>query len=173
MAEKSIYAGGKPVPPEALVFEYLSNGSTVQAVGNYSGAVEEFAIECKTGSQRLHIARMIVYLEDVGAFPSDKYGYNLTLTNGIHVYVHDAAHAVVAHLNHDLPVYTNAQWGRLCYDVDYQNYGTGNDSLAVRWTFERSGKPVTLSPGQHLTVALEDDFTGLVDHTFMVQGYYA
>ncbi len=176
MAEKSLYSGGKPVAPEEMLFFYLSNGATHQVLGNYSDAgtgAEEFKVTCKTGSQRLHINRMIVYVEDVGTFPSDKYGYNLALTNGIHVAVQNASDVEIKDLDGNQNVKTNAQWSRLCYDVAYQPYGSGNDSLSVRWTFGNSGKKVSLSSGQSLVVTANDDFSGLVEHTFMVQGYYA
>ena len=173
--ESQIYAGGKPVPAQDLVLEYLSNGSTVHAVGNYLATADDFRITCKTGSQKLHIFRMVVYIEDAGKFVSDKYGYDLALVNGVHVTVRDADDTELKHLDGAVPVLTNAQWGGLCYDTRVDQYGTGsaNGSLVVRWTFANTGKLVSLSSGQYFSVELNDDFTGLIDHTFMVQGYYS
>ena len=174
MGEKSLFAGQKPVPSEALHFDYLTNGSTTNAVGNYSGAEEHFKITCKSGSQKLYIHRLIIYIEDVGAFKSGKYGVDLTLTNGIHVRTHDSDDSVHADLTAADPITTNAQWGALCYDVNLDTFGIGNNgSLIVRWTLSNAGAPVTLSAGEYLAVDLEDDYTGLVRHTFMAQGYYA
>ena len=174
MGEKSLFAGQKPVPSEYLHYDYLSNGSTINAVGNYSGAEEHFKITCKEGSQKLHIYRLIIYLEDVGAFKSDRYGVDLVLTNGIHVRTHNGGDTVHADLTAADPIMTNAQWGALCYDVSLDTFGTGNNgSLTVRWTLANAGAPVTLSAGEYLAVDLEDDYTGLVKHTFMAQGYYS
>ena len=173
MAQQSVHVSQKPVPSEHLHFDYLSNGATINAVGNYA-TEEHFKITCKTGSQKLYIHRMVIYLEDVGAFKSDKYGVDLTLVNGIHVRTHDADDSVHADLTADAPIMTNAQWGALCYDVTMDTFGTGNNgSLIVRWTFSNAGAPVTLSAGEYLAVDLEDDYTALVKQTFMVQGYYA
>ena len=177
MAEKTVRVDDAFVFPELLIFEYLSNGATIDAVGNYSGGVERF--EFVNTAQRLaHIARMIVYIEDVGVFPSDKYGKDVVLTNGVDIDVENSSQVQIKDLsssNGNGNVFTNAGWAELCYDVDYHTYGTGAStfSLAVRWTFRNSGKSVTLRPGDSIVARLEDDFTGLEAHRFMVQGYYA
>jgi len=174
MAEKSLYAGGKPVSAGKLVTQFLSNGATHQAVGNYSSGVEQFQIVADVGSQQLHLARMIVHIEDVGNFDSGRYGNNIILTNGIHIVAYDAdGTTVLKDLDGNEGVLTNSGWGALCHDVTLHDYGLGNNSVTARWTFARTGKPLTLSSGQMLSVDLNDDFTGLEAHTFMVQGYYA
>ena len=172
MAEKEVFVSQKAIPPSDMWFDYLSNGSTIHAIGNYA-TPESFRVTCKIGSQKLYINRLIVYIEDSGAFLSAKYGADLTLTNGIHVHVKDSSDALLLDLTGANPVLTNAQWSGLCYDVALDTYGAGNNgSLAVRWTFANAGAPISLSPGDYLEVELEDDYTGLVDHTFMVQGLY-
>ena len=174
MAQQSVHASQKPVPPSALHFDYLSNGSTTNAIGDYGAAVERFKITCESGIRKLYISRLIVYIEDVGNFQSGKYGTDIVLTEGIHVMVHNADDSMAADLTAAQPIITNAQWGALCYDVTVDKFGTGNNnSLIVRWTFSNAGAPVTLSQGQYLAVDLNDDFSGLVKHTFMAQGYYA
>ena len=172
--ESQLYASGKPVHPDRLHFDYMTNGVTKDAVGDYTSAVERFKITCETGSQKLHLHRMIIYLEDVGAFKSAKYGVDLDLSSGVHVRVHAADDSIHADLTASDPIITNAQWGALCYDVTLDTFGTGNNgSLAVRWTLANAGVPVTLTSGEYLAVDLNDDFTGLEKQTFMVQGYYA
>ena len=173
MAQQSVFAGQKPVPSEAMRFKYLTNGATTNAVGNYA-SVEQFKIACRTGSQQLHVARMVVYYEDVGQFVTNKYGYDLVLVNGISVVVRNEDDSLVTDLTDGVPVATNARWSALCYDTRPDDYGAGpNGSLSVRWTFANAGAPLSLSPGQYLAAELHDDFTGLVAHTFMVQGYYS
>ena len=173
MAEHSVYAGGKPIRPERMQLKYLSNGSTTNAIGNY-GTLEQFKITCIQSSQQLHIRRMLVYYEDVGQFVTNKYGYDLVLANGINIVVRNADDSLVTELNDGIPIQTNSQWSALCYDTRPDDYGAGpNGTLAVRWTFGESGKNVSLSPGQYLAAELQDDFTGLLSHTFMVQGHYA
>ena len=178
MAEKSVFSGQKPVHAESQVYEYLRNG-THQAVGDYSDATgtgpHELVYTCKTGSQKLYIYRMIIHIEDVGKFVSNKYGYDLDLIEGVHIAVHNADETERVDLDGSENVFTNAGWGALCYDTRVDQYGTGNatGSLSVRWTFSRAGAPVMLHGGEHFVVTLNDDFTGLEQHTFMRQGHYA
>ena len=174
MAEKSVFSGQKPVHAESQIYEYLRNG-THQAVGNYLADPHELVYTCKTGSQKLYIHRMIIHIEDVGKFVSNRYGYDLVLVNGVHVAVHSADETERVDLDGGENIFTNAGWGAVCYDTRVDQYGTGNatGSLVVRWTFSRAGAPIMLHSGEHFVVTLNDDFTGLEAHTFMIQGHYA
>jgi hypothetical protein len=114
---------------------------------------------------------MLVYVEDAGAFAAEEYGAIPTLTNGVLVQKHDA-NGLVTDLTGGKPVKSNAQWSRTCYDMQEQSFGTGNNHIAVRWTFSKAGSPVVLdgTKGEFLRVLLNDDLSGLVEHNFFVQG---
>ena len=159
--------------PEDHIFYQLSNGSTTDAIGDYSGAVSKFTFAPASG-RIAEIERMIVYVSDAGTFPSNKYGYNLTLTNGIRVYVRNAADEILLDLGAGHAIVKNADWGAMCYDVNFIDGGAGEDSMAVRWTFAKSGAPLYLKgrDGDYLSVELNDDFTDLVEHHFLIQGIY-
>lgn len=157
-----------------LLYRYLdTNGDgtgTKNANGNYSGAVEEFYIEAQAGDS-IKIARMIVSLEDTAVMQAEEYGnFGSALTNGITIKVLDEDDNVISDLTNGVPIKTNAQWGALCYDVDKKAWGAGDELLLVRWTFTKAGDFWHLEPGQRLVVYLNDDFSGLVNQYFMVQG---
>ena len=120
--------------PEELRFVYLTNGSTISAIGDYSSAVEQF-IFSPVPNRTFVAHRMIVYIEDAGAPDSGFYGNSVVLTNGVSVVVRDAADNLVVDVTGSEPVRTNAQWGALCYDVKTATFGQGNDAVMVRWTF--------------------------------------
>ncbi len=156
-----------------ILCRYLdTNGDgtgTVDAIGDYS-TVTEFYYEAPELGATFH--RMIVSIEDNGGGTISEYG-NLGaggLTNGIEVKVVDDSDTVMADLTDGLPIKSNGDWGRLCYDIDRKDWGGGNDFYQVRWTFSKSGEPVILREGWRLVVYLNDDFTNLVGHHFMVQG---
>lgn len=160
--------------PSHWISQNLSNGSTHNAIGNYAGAVEQFTWAPGNNFRAL-IHRMIVLVEDAGAFDANKYGNGIVLTNGISVYVRDGDDAVVANLTPTIaPVKTNAEWGALCFDVDVKEWGTGNEILLVRWTFERAGIALLLDgdEGHYISVELNDTYVNLVQHRFLIQGYY-
>ena len=178
-----IHSGGGDyisVPAHRILSRYLdTNGDgtgTKDAIGNYSGAVEEFYIQ-PGATEVFHILRMIVSIEDTTGMQPEEYG-NLgnALSNGVSVgYEVDGVEAV--DLTDGLPIKTNAQWGSLCYDVDVKNWGnTPTDELVVvRWTFARSGTNIRLSgfnaTPDRLVVSLNDSLIGLVAHRFLVQGF--
>ena len=148
------------------------NGTgTKNANGDYSGAVEAFYIQPPAGTiYRVH--RMIASLEDTSGMTPEEYG-NLAaaLGNGIEVMVKDDSGTLVD-LTDGVPITTNAQWGRMCYDVDLKTWGASNELLVARWTFAKSGAAIVLD-GNHngrLEILLNDDLQGLISHYFLVQG---
>ena len=156
------------------IYRYLDTNfdgtGTKNAIGNYSGAVEAFGITPPSG-EVYKITRMIVSVRDGNGFSAADYG-NITngLTNGISVYQVKGS-LILNDLTDGVPIQTNAGWGTVCYDVDVKTWGVGEESLLVRWTFAKSGRPLTLGFGESLEVRLNDDLSDLSSHTFMVQGY--
>jgi hypothetical protein len=70
-------------------------------------------------------------------------------------------------------ILTNADWGHVCFDTGDITFGSGFDHFHVRWTFANSGKLLRLvgDGNERLEVRLNDDFDGLHDHYFVVQGW--
>ena len=164
----------------APIYEYLSStgkgastGGT-NAVGDYSTATgssgEIFHIT--PGSTEVYrINRMMVHVQDTGAFAAEEYGNLSALTNGVQVRVQSDTGTII-----DLTavnVKTNAQWGRTSYDVRVDTWSVGDEFLSARWTFAKAGYPLRLSGAnsERLEVYLQDSCTGLVAHNFYVNGY--
>ena len=152
-----------------------SNGDgtgTTNLIGDYSDGgdgLSVFAVE--PVSKAIVIRRMIATIEDSGAPDSGKYGNNITLTNGITITVNEANNDVRSTLTPD-PVMTNAEWATYCHDLTAHTWGSGNDTLTVRWTFTKGigDDGVVLDPGESIRVILNDDFSDLVAHKFLFQG---
>lgn len=159
-----------------LVFRYLdTNGDgtgTKNANGDYSVTPGRFYVQ-NANDKGMCVSRLIVHIQDAQNFSADNYG-NLAsaLTNGVSVNAKDHVDNVLLDLTDGLPVKSNADWGRLCYDTINVSYGSGNDFVQVRWTFSKAGKFLSLAKDESLNVDLNDDLSGLVGHYFMVQGYY-
>jgi hypothetical protein len=143
---------------------------TYEANGDYSGAAEEFLY---VAARPVEIHRMVVTIEDTVGMQAEEYGnLGAALTNGVVVEIRDENDNVLVVLTGQDPVHTNAEWGSHCYDVDLKTWGSGDELLLVRWTFEKKGEPVQLDTGQKLVVRLNDNFTGLLQHRFFAQGIY-
>lgn len=139
----------------------------------------EFFIQAQPG-QQLVIARLIVYIEDgvTGKFDPGKYGDIAALPNGIKVQVRESDDEVINDLTNGHAIHTNGQWQQVCFDVSVLD-NNSTMSLAVRWTYDKSipqgygeegHTPIVLNPGQKFSVIVNDNFTGLLSHHFLVQG---
>ena len=151
----------------------VGNGSGEKnAIGNYSEEPirfqfrPEFAVE---------VNRLIVTIADRGQFDAGFYGNNIELADGIRVVLAraDSAEGHVDLLDGE-PVRSNYQWARTCFDVNYIDFGLGVNAVVVRWTFDKAGDGIQVDglSGDGFCVDLSDDFSGLEEHRFMIQGEY-
>jgi len=158
------------------VFQLLSSDGdgtgTSSAVGDYSVTPLSLKIDAVAHSDII-IERMIVMIQDSNAMDTEDYGNLATLTNGIRVYVRNSSDAIIEEIT-VFPILSNGHWAGHCHDFTIHGFNSGDRIASIRWTFAKSGKPIVLkaASGNYLEVLLNDDFTGLVDHKFDVQGYY-
>ena len=146
---------------------------TKNAVGNYSGAVEEFKIVPAAG-ETFYLSRIMVSVTDAGSFDSGSYGNNITLTNGISLKLKNTGDPTID-ITDGVPIITNSDWCRLAGpDVSVMSWGSGDEQMVVRFTFTKAGQALKLSgdDGASFCVELNDDFSNLVSQYFMVQGSY-
>ena len=145
---------------------------TTNAIGDYSSAAETFELADQTDALETVVVRLIVYVEDSGAFDAAGYGNAGVLANGITVSVLSAAGAEIIDLTPD-PIKSNGGWASLAYDTQVATWGTGNEFLVTRWTFGKFTPDggIVLTDGERLVVNVNDDLTDLVAHRFTAQGY--
>lgn len=144
---------------------------TKNANGNYSSAAQDFCLQVPLEStEKYLIYRLLISIRDSGALDASSYGNGITLSNGVTIKVYNPLGEVAENITDDQPVFTNADYAALCYDSETSEYGTGDNYLRVRFTLAASGYPIVLEPGAKIVVRLNDDFTGLISHRFMVQG---
>ena len=150
---------------------FLKSGTSTEATGNYSaGASGVFEFISPIGSV-IEITRLISTITEINIKNAGDYGGNSALTSGINIYVVQSG--VTTNLTSDFPIKTNADWGAYCYDVNLVDYGVGSNFVVSRWTFARAGVNLKLTGSPDKFYAeLNDDFTGLVDHRFQIQGFY-
>ena len=144
---------------------------TKNAVGDYSSTETHFGIA--DPNKHFHLSRMLVQIEDSGAFTTNGYGAIAagTITNGIKVLLVDANEEMMVDLTDGVSIKSNNDWARVCYDVKLENWASGNGAVHVRWTFTNAGYPLRVDKGHHFEVVLNDNFTGLVTQYFVVEGY--
>ena len=161
--------------PYGIFYHYadtVGDGTGAKVATGDHSAGQHFKVSNPLASDNvIAINRMIVRIADTGPLSADKYGGLAALSNGVEVLLLDGSGATFKDLTDGLPIKTNGEWARVCHDVTIDRFGAGKHYVSVRWTFARAGQPVLLKPGWALAVNLQDDFTGLEDHTFQFQGY--
>lgn len=120
----------------------------------------------------LSIERMIVFIEDSGNFRAGGFGAIYpALANGVNVAIFDADDdALIQDLCDGIDITSNAEWSSKCFDVDYFDFGSGSNFLSARWTFGKSGSPLTIHQGQYLGITINDDLRDLILFRALFQG---
>lgn len=160
------------------IYMYLTDNGSVSgnriAIGNYSDAGDGETIfyrQPPKGEIWL-ISRMLIQIKDTGVIKPEEYGSGLVLTNGVQVRVQDDDRTVLD-LTDTLKVKSNTEWAKVCFDDRPDAYGGSNSGfVSIRWSFYKGGEPIELNGdmNERLEVPLNDDFRGLVSHTFYIHG---
>lgn len=156
------------------LYQFLStNGDgtgTVIANVDGSGTPVPFKIIPPAGHQYL-LNRMIIHVQDTNVLNSNQYGNIASLANGITIGVYRVADdSEVYAITNGQPIKQNAHWNRFCHDVSPDTFGAGNKFVSARFSFFKAGQSIPLSEDEYFAVTINDNLTGLVDHTFQVQG---
>ena len=164
-------SSGKSAKPGIYFSRFLdTNGDgtgTKNAIGNQ--AATNFFISPDQGTY-LSIGRLLVQITDIGNMVPANYGNLAELTNGIKL-VKITNDGTETDLVDGFLIKTNGQWARYCFDAVLSiSGGVGENYVNIRWTFSRGGKDILLLAGDRLEIQLDDDFTGLIGHTFLTQG---
>jgi hypothetical protein len=146
------------------------NESNFNAVGNYSVVPMDFIVKPPA---RAHwaIERIGVFIRIAGQFDGDGYGSLASLPNGIQARVYRNDEVKVEVLD-GRAAHRTADWmkvmGEPFWDVRPGNFTT--NSVIFRWFF--TGVPLVLDDTyqDEFRIELRDDFTGLLDHTFIFFG---
>jgi hypothetical protein len=141
------------------------------AITDNSGVSQPLLIAPPAG-KGYRLFRIMPHIRDTGGFDADKYGNNVVLVNGIGLEAQVQGQAFTIHDRETIK--TNAQWGQLAgVDVNHLDFGVGDESLLVRFTFAKAGNDLDLNGnlGDYLRIILNDNFSDLNAHTFHVQGY--
>lgn len=132
---------------------------------------EEFIIAPPEGETFL-VTRLLVEIVDAGSFDAASYGNGITLTNGITLQLMRGASEEIDLLD-GVPIKANADFGRLCYDVEVSTWGQGNEYLHARWSFFKAGTPGLYLHGgdsDKIVLTVNDDMSDLVRQYWGVQG---
>lgn len=119
--------------------------------------------------KRLVLQRIIIYIEDAGVATTAKYGAEDAFTNGYGMLYTKNGDEV--DLLDGINIKNNANLAQRNYDVTLNAWGAANINVVARWTFSH-GLPITLRGTDKFIIRTNiEDMTGLITHTFCVQGF--
>lgn len=144
---------------------------TTDAIGNYSVTPATFFVQPPAGYKFI-LTELQIHLSDGGTFGSTVYGsLGAALTNGFSL-LGKRNGVTILDLMSGVPVKNNDQLTHLTSRVNLISWAAVNNSLNITFSALDFDTPFILSAAavDTLEVTLNDDFTGLVDHTFIVRG---
>lgn len=154
------------------IFKYMELPDGSNNINVDASATAQYAFIKPEIGETYKLHRVIISIGDTAGMLADEYGnLGAALTNGISLKRYRDGVEKQDYMD-GVPIKTNAAWGALCYDVDLKTWGAGPELLVVRWTFSKSGSPITLKGRKldELRLEVNDDLSGLTDHRFMIQG---
>lgn len=160
-------------PSSGLPFRFfltsVGDGTgTYNLIGDYSAAPTDFFYQA---TSRFEIYTLAVTISDASKFNQEFYGgIAAGLTNGIRFYFKYPS-GVEVPIIISSPVKANYQWIEVASRANLTSFdGTAQTFQIMIGVHELFGKPFTLAAGERVLVRLNDNFTGLVGHTFRLHG---
>lgn len=139
--------------------EYLKNAFQIDATGNYSVTGTEWKTTVPTG-KTWRVKKLVVSYTDTTGFSTSSYGNGITLSNGVDIYTTFPSGATDTGLV-PFPIVNNSMWGNL---GTYQYTTMVEDQIVAELTFDN----LIVDEGGSIAIYLNDDFTGLTTHRFLV-----
>jgi hypothetical protein len=160
------------------IYRYLANDLGEKLMNkNYastSASANGSKVFYYSASTSVELTRILFYVTDTKGMEPEEYGnIGSALATGYFLQVwNSAGGSAQLDLCDGLPLKTNGEIGALCYDVSIMSWtNTTNEAVVARFTFERAGKALYLTPGMRFQVTFSDDLSGLIDHRMMLQGH--
>lgn len=138
-------------------------------IGNYSAAPTDFYYSPPTNT-KYHISSVLIQISDNATFNQIDYGGMAALTNGIKFYIQEGTTPTVPLLS-GVIVKQNNDWLGLTGDVLLTTFSGTAQTLGVSFNlFKDFGEDLELLSTSKFIVRLNDDFTSLVAHRFILRG---
>lgn len=160
-----------PVPYNFTVAESLAFESIEEMRVDGSTTPQVFSVE-NPFSESADITRMMFHITDNSAMDDALFGGINSLTRGIVLRKRLLNGDYVNIVN----IKNNGQFGEVAFDKNYDPKApSGVFGLTVRLTFagqDKHGVAIRIKQGEAIEVVVQDDLTGLVSFTTMVEGHF-
>lgn len=159
--------------PDSLISVFLkndSNSSEMNVSGTTGGGAKKFKYVVPSGSTFL-AERLNILIVDRNMIPYGFGGLDI-LTNGIFVQHFSASGDRLKTFFDEGPIKTHSHFTYVA-GVDLRldpAGGVNDDSLSIRWTFNKVGAALLMEAGERMEFSIEDDLTDLTEFKAMIHG---
>lgn len=164
-----------PWPPLNRMLDTVGDGSGVtNANGDYTAAAALFTIAPGPG-EIFEIAQLQVEIQTSGGGntirPNRYADISGGLTSGVNIHTHNGLVVLRQITEASQPIRDNRDWVRNAYEVSTET-DQANGFMHVLWDFAKQDAKIVIDgdASEELRVRLNDNFTGLIGHTFTVRG---
>lgn len=154
---------------KSIIHKFLidtANSDSINGAVNASGGVRTYRY---TSTHVSHIYRLTIFVEDATNLAAT-YGGVTALSNGVAIKVFNSDDTELVDITDGVTIKTNRDFESHGLEAKYSNHGSGNESVRAIKEFD---SPLVLNPGDYIAVTINDDLTGLVTHSFSVEGELA
>ena len=143
------------------------------ATGDYSSGTTEFIYTNTDADNTLFVSSLNLKILDNGSFNLSEYGsLGTTAINGINIYYTDTNGTIRNNIiGTTFNINSNADYFNYTTDISVEDLGTGDSIIAVDLNFQKNRAPIKLGVTDKIAVELQDDFSGLIQHTFQISGF--
>jgi len=161
--------GRTPERVKRIVSKYFTNGSTTNAIGDYSSTPSTFHLTPPSDETWI-ITELSITIGGTGSLRADQYAI-ITLTNGFDLCI--TQNSITWNYNDDHTIKRVVDLAEIGHDIVEHSYGAGENFVSQQIDFHRSESNLLLdgSRGDKIEITLSDNFSGLTDHVFVAQGY--
>jgi len=159
------------LPTQKFLTDTGDGLGTLSYIGDYSTVAKDIYYEADS---EFRIRTIHANITDDDKVLQETYGSLPSLTNGVKFFIKPSFLGTPIPLVSGYAVHNNYEWSIISSTVDiiaYEDTLKATRTLNISFDLIRDyGVPLVLLPGDQFIVRLNDDFTGLVNHTFHIRG---
>ncbi len=160
-------------PPFFGFLDTNGDGTGVKnAIGDYSASPVDFKYTRPKGSEGdLFINSLVIHLQSPVKINAQGYGASMApLINGIQLFAENSSTVTIHDFTSGIPIKTNSDWNRFGGKTNVDPYSGGDYFFKASFRAVPPAEPFFLIPEHSIGLTLNDDFTGLINHTFFIEG---
>jgi len=149
---------------------FLKHGENFEAIGDYTFEMEEYNYK-NENRKKLFITRLDIMIEDNAKMKYNKYSAESILKNGVHIFYTSKGikHYIT---DKELPIKANRDWLHYPCKVEQHSFNNNHSFIKIIFNFMKDFTPIILEKNDVFGVELNDDFSGLENHTFHINGFH-